>query len=77
PSIIHLHSSKAGLIGRIATKVSNYRIPVIFTAHGWGFTPGSKKINKYISLLSELLTSWMLNKVICVSKFDQELAEKY
>ncbi|MBT2259242.1 glycosyltransferase family 4 protein [Priestia megaterium] len=77
PSIIHLHSSKAGLVGRIATKVSNYRIPVIFTAHGWGFTPGSKKINKYISLLSELLTSWMLNKVICVSKFDQELAEKY
>ena len=36
PDVIHLHSSKAGTIGRIAA----YRLPCkkIFTAHGWPFS---------------------------------------
>jgi glycosyltransferase involved in cell wall biosynthesis len=37
PHIVHAHSSKAGIVGRLAACLA--RVPVrIFTAHGWGFT---------------------------------------
>lgn len=43
PDIIHCHSSKAGLLGRIAGLIT--RVPVIFTVHGWSWdsVPGAAK----------------------------------
>ena len=36
PDIVHLNSSKAGVLGRIAASVA--RVPIrVFTAHGWAF----------------------------------------
>lgn len=35
PSLLHAHSSKAGLIGRIAA--SSFDLPCIYTVHGWGW----------------------------------------
>ncbi|WP_371926258.1 glycosyltransferase, partial [Pseudomonas sp. FSL R10-0071] len=32
PDVVHVHSSKAGVIGRLAAK--SLSIPVVFTAHG-------------------------------------------
>ena len=49
PDIIHAHSSKAGLIARIAGGIC--RVPVVFTAHGWGFSPGNRlKMKLYLEL---------------------------
>ena len=39
PGLLHCHSSKAGILGRIAAR--KYRIPSVFTAHGWAFAEGS------------------------------------
>jgi glycosyltransferase involved in cell wall biosynthesis len=36
PDIVHLNSSKAGLLGRVAAAVARVRI-CVFTAHGWAF----------------------------------------
>ena len=77
PDILHLHSTKAGLLGRISAKIAKSNTRVIFTAHGWGFTKGTKILNKLFSLSIELLTNWMVNKTICVSKYDELLAKKY
>lgn len=33
--LVHCHSTKAGLLGRLAAKISG--IPTVFTVHGWGF----------------------------------------
>lgn len=43
PDVIHCHSSKAGLLGRIAGFVTH--VPVIFTVHGWSWNslPGFAK----------------------------------
>lgn len=51
PDIVHLHSSKAGILGRVASIGLNCK--VIFTVHGWSFTDGissniRKKIFKYV-----------------------------
>lgn len=73
PDIVHVHSSKAGALGRIAARKSKAK--VIFTAHGWAFTDGVgkkkallyKKIEKYLTKFSD--------KIICVSKFDLKIAK--
>lgn len=37
PDIIHLHSSKAGVIGRWAAAISRIKAPVFYTPHGYSF----------------------------------------
>lgn len=72
PDIIHAHSSKAGLIARIAGRIC--RVPVVFTAHGWGFSSGNPSIRKWIALLSEKLAASLAKKIICVSENNRQLA---
>ncbi|WP_162607020.1 glycosyltransferase family 4 protein [Lactobacillus gallinarum] len=72
PNIVHLHSSKAGVIGRIASR--NLKCKVIFTVHGWSFTDGiestkKKAVYRFIERRMEPLT----DRYICVSKFDYNI----
>lgn len=72
PDIIAIHSSKAGIIGRIVAKILH--IPVIFTAHSWSFSgePSSKKEAFYTFL--ERRAGKITNGVITVSDYDYQLA---
>lgn len=73
PDIIHAHSSKAGLISRIAGW--KCKVPVVFTAHGWGFSYGNPPMRRRIALLSEKLTASLATKIICVAQSDYDLAK--
>ena len=72
PDIVATHSSKAGLIGRIAAW--SLRIPTVFTAHGWAFTEGvvTKKRMFYIAI--EKMIGKITDQVITVSHYDRQLA---
>ncbi|MDY6784003.1 MAG: glycosyltransferase family 4 protein [Cyanobacteriota bacterium] len=72
PNLIHSHSSKAGIVGRIAGKLTG--VPTIFTAHGWGFSSGTPKLRGTIALLAEKLGAMLAEKIICVSDSDCQLA---
>jgi len=37
PDIVHLHSSKAGILGKIAVWISNFNGPSYYTPHGYAF----------------------------------------
>lgn len=68
-NIVHCHSSKAGILGRLAAWLAG--VPkIFFTAHGWG-------INEYQHWAGRLLYTWMerlsgavSTKVVCVSECD-------
>jgi glycosyltransferase involved in cell wall biosynthesis len=68
--VIHSHSSKAGIIGRLAASVC--RVPkIVFTAHGFVFTDPTLSIKKkafYIFL--ERLFGGLSTDIITVSHYD-------
>jgi glycosyltransferase involved in cell wall biosynthesis len=66
PDVVSCHSSKAGLVGRIAAKLAG--LPVIFTAHGWAFTPGVPIVPRYIYMVSEWLCGPLSDHIISVSE---------
>lgn len=74
PDILHLHSSKAGAIGRLAAV--GLPCKVIFTVHGWAFTDGVSKYKSIIYVIIEQILSHITDKIICVSKFDYNIASK-
>lgn len=75
PDIIGLHSSKAGILGRIAAWGLN--IPVVFTVHGWAFANGVKENRRKIYILIEKFLAPLVDKIITVSEQDKKLALKY
>ena len=72
PDIIHAHSSKAGVVARVAGWIC--KVPVVFTAHGWGFTPGTPNKRRIVALIAEKLLAPLTAKLICVSENDRQLA---
>ena len=75
PDLISLHSSKAGIIGRLAAVRTH--ASVLFTAHGWAFANGVGTKQKYLYCLIEKLMSPLADKIITVSEQDKELAIRF
>lgn len=72
PDLVHLHSSKAGVIGRIACFLS--RIPCVFTAHGWAFAAGVPWTRKVIAVVTERMLARFTSHIVTVSVQDKKLA---
>lgn len=74
PDILHLHSSKAGTIGRLACIGLRSRTKVIFTVHGWAFTDGvPSAFKRYVYRLIEKYVSSLTTLFICVSEYDKKI----
>ena len=74
PDLIAAHSSKAGILGRLASKIA--KIPCTFTAHGWAFTPGVPEPKRTVYKWIEGLAAPLADKIICVSEHDRQIAVK-
>lgn len=66
PDILHINSSKAGVIGSIAGRLCGVQ-KIIFTAHGWVFNEDRPSWQKKIFKLFHFLTVALSHKTICVS----------
>jgi len=74
PDLVHCHSSKAGLIGRMAACAE--KIPVVFTVHGWAFENGISAPWRLTGLLSEHFAARICRNqhIITVAEADRLLA---
>jgi glycosyltransferase involved in cell wall biosynthesis len=68
PDVVHLHSSKAGLSGRLAVRK---RIPTLFQPHGWSFNTVGTPV-RAASAWERVAAAWT-DLLICVS--DGELLD--
>ena len=75
PDLVHLNSSKAGIVGRVAAALAG--VPAVFTAHGWAYSEGVPRFHRWIALLSEWLVAPLTRQIICVSAYDLNLARRY
>ncbi len=75
PDIVHAHSSKAGVIGRLAARLEG--VPRVFTAHGWAFSEGVLVRRKALAIVSERIASRWSDKIITVSDYDRNLALRH
>lgn len=72
PDLVSTHSSKAGTIGRIASRING--VPCVFTAHGWAFADGVREPGRTLWRVIERVTKRLATRIICVSRFDRDLA---
>jgi glycosyltransferase involved in cell wall biosynthesis len=71
PDIIHLNSSKAGILGSL-TKLMGYNknnsARIIYTVHGWVFNEPNRKLGRIIYRWLEKITSTYKDKIIVLSE---------
>lgn len=72
PDLAVAHMSKAGVLARLAGRPLG--IPVVFTAHGWAFTPGVPAFQAAVYRQIERSVGHLASKIITVSEFDRRLA---
>ncbi len=72
PDIISTHSSKAGILGRIAGY--SLGIPTLFTCHGWAFNTDKSTLACNIYRVIERAAAPLAARIITVCQQDRELA---
>lgn len=70
-SIVHTHSSKAGIVGRWAAKFAKVPI-IIHTVHGWSFHEYMSRPLKALYVFLEQCTAWVTTRFIVVSSQDKQ-----
>jgi len=75
-AIVHTHSSKAGVIGRLAARLAGVPV-IIHTVHGWSFNDCQGWVRKWLFMSLERAMARFTTRIICVSKKDMEAGLKY
>ncbi|MCD9526019.1 glycosyltransferase family 4 protein [Photobacterium carnosum] len=73
--IVHTHSSKTGVIGRLAAKLAGVPM-IVHTVHGYAFPAAKSKLEKNIFLAMEWLGNKCSDKIICLHDADKKIAEE-
>lgn len=71
--IVHTHSSKTGVIGRLAAKLAGVPM-IVHTVHGFAFPAAKNKFEKNIFLMMEWLGTKCSDKIICLHEADKRIA---
>ena len=76
PDIVHTHSSKAGVLGRLAAAAAG--VPrVVHTYHGFGFNDYQPRWLKSLYVLAERACCALSDGLIFVSKANQDYARRH
>ncbi len=67
PDLIHTHSSKAGILGRIAAGRAGVGA-VVHTVHGWGWSPETPATLRGLFVAAERLAARRCRRIVAVSR---------
>jgi glycosyltransferase involved in cell wall biosynthesis len=67
--LVHSHSSKAGIIGRLAARLAGVRA-VVHTVHGWSFNPTQSPLLRWFYIMLERIAAKRTDRLITVSRAD-------
>lgn len=73
PDIIHLHSAKAGLVGRL---VLRGRCPTVYSPHGWSFHAARGPLRRAVLAWERLAARRWTDRLVCVSADEQDTGER-
>ncbi|ONK12768.1 glycosyltransferase [Streptomyces sp. MP131-18] len=68
PRLVHLHSAKAGLAGRLALRG---RLPTVYQPHAWSFEAVGGPAARLATAWERLAVRWT-DRVLCVSEAERE-----
>jgi len=71
PDVVHLHSSKAGMAGRLALRG---RHPTVFQPHGWSFEAVEGSLRRVVVGWERAAARWV-DALVCVSEAERERGE--
>lgn len=74
--IVHTHSAKAGILGRISAKLATPDCIVIHTVHGLPFHPYQNRILNFLYIFLEKIASIFTDHFICVGEIMKEKSLK-
>lgn len=73
--IVHTHSSKTGILGRLAATWA--RVPaVVHTVHGFAFPAAKSRAARYLYRTIEQIGGRNCNAVVCLNENDRNIAER-
>jgi glycosyltransferase involved in cell wall biosynthesis len=67
PDVVHTHSSKAGVLGRLAARREHVPV-VVHTVHGFGFTPLQSPIKRALFIGAERIAARWTDHFVAVSE---------
>lgn len=80
PDIIHLNSSKIGVVGALAGRVASLlirkKIKIIFTIHGWVFNEDRPLIQKKLLYIATRIGAFFQDTIITINSRDFETGKK-
>lgn len=76
PEIVHTHSSKAGILGRWAAKLSAREVKLVHTVHGFAFSPFHGRFSNTVYKTLEKLTAPITDLFLFVTDEDRKEAER-
>ena len=69
PQVVHTHSSKAGILGRLAARFED--VPAVHTVHGFGFTPLQPAPKRFLFRSAEKVMARSTDHFVTVSEADR------
>jgi glycosyltransferase involved in cell wall biosynthesis len=72
PDLVHLHSSKAGLAGRLALRG---RLPTVFQPNGWSYLAATGALRATVLAWERYATRWA-HRLVHVSQWERDDAER-
>jgi glycosyltransferase involved in cell wall biosynthesis len=77
PDIIHLNSSKAGVIGSLARLLVKGQMLTVYTAHGWTYLEPLPFYQRWLYLLMEKISVHLRDATIVLSEKEKNIALQY